>query len=572
MKREAVFRSRSWGLPSIFKRFIVLWRLHGLGRMLLCTSLAALSVVSVSEAAAEVSGGTCTACHTGKTAGFSAGHAFGSERCTVCHQGDADAADKVSAHRGLVAFPGNLSNAGQVCGRCHGEQVENVVHGLMHSGHGMVQTTRRVFGEDTAAAGALTKLGDSPADTLLRKLCASCHLGHDKERHALNPLKDRGGGCLACHLNGYPDHGHSALTARVSDQRCFGCHSRSARIALSYAGLAEVDKQGAAGIAADTLLRLADGRIVAREAADIHHRAGMSCIDCHTARGLMGWAKGAEYQEQAVDIACVDCHANRAARLRLGDWPTDLGGRLGAVPFETRADQPFLVTQRLGTPLWNVEISDDSTQETFFLHPKNGGARLRIPQLSAASHALAAEHQRLTCNACHAQWAPQCYGCHLRYTRKGRQWDHMERRGTPGRWHQRRWDVSRGLPTLGVTAEGRISPFIPGMILTVEHPDWGAPRFRRFFAATAPHTVGRARSCASCHRSPVALGLGRGHLSHSTTDWLFEPVRKPAPDGLPADAWTSLGAERPGEGTRPGERSFNQAEIQRILGAPAALK
>ena len=438
----------------------------------------------------------------------------------------------------------------------------------MHTGRGMVHVTRRVLGEAPAGSGDLSTLGDSPADSLLRKLCASCHLGHDKKQHTLNRLKDRGGGCLACHVNDYPQDGHPALTARVSDDRCFGCHSRSARLALGYVGLAEVNKAELSAEDPSSLVELGDGRIVARETDDIHHRAGMSCIDCHTARGLMGWVEDAEYQEQAVDIACTDCHDNRNSRLRLDEWPADLRGRRQALPFEADPEQPFLATGRLGTPLWNVEIVEvaEGGDERFLLHPKNGGNPLRIPQMSGRSHARAGDHQRLTCDACHAQWAPQCYGCHLRYSEKGRQWDHMQRRGTSGRWHHRRWDVRRGLPTLGVTAENEISPFIPGMIMTVEHPGWEQPRFLRYFAATSPHTVGRSRSCASCHRTPLALGLGEGRLTRRAGTWSFEPEAESAPDGLPADAWTSLDAPRPGAGTRPGERSFTEAEIKRILG------
>ena len=440
----------------------------------------------------------------------------------------------------------------------------------MHTGRGMVHVTRRVLGEKSSQPEDLSRLGNSPADSLLRKLCASCHLGHEKKKHALDPVKDRGGGCLACHVNAYPEDTHPALTARVSDDRCLGCHSRSARIALSYAGFAEVNNNAASREAVRSLSQLSDGRLVAKQADDVHHRAGMSCIDCHTGRGLMGWAPGPQYQEQAVDIACSDCHDNKLGRLRLRDWPADLRGRIAALPFESGADQLFVTTKRFGTPLWNVEVvaNPDNDEETFFLYPKNGGERLRIPQFSMESHFLRDEHRRLTCDACHAQWAPQCYGCHLRYSKKGRQWDHMERRGTSGRWHQKRWDFRRGLPTLGVTADDEISPFIPGMVFTIEHPDWELPKFLRYFAATSPHTVGGSRPCVSCHRSSTALGLGEGRLIRSGDTWMFQPVTESGPDGLPADAWTGLGANRPGVGTRPGERSFTQEEIERILRVP----
>lgn len=534
---------------------------------LVMTAAAARGLLPFADA-----GEGCVACHGDRREGFAPGHDFGRQRCSVCHRGDPMAVDEEGAHRGVVAFPGNLSNAAQICAPCHDDKVTNVAHGMMRTGRGMVQVTRRVLGETSVGPADLSLLGESPADSLLRKLCASCHLGHEKKKHALDPLKDRGGGCLACHVNDYPENAHTALTARVSDDRCFGCHSRSARLALGYVGLAEVNRDDLNGEDPQSLVELGDGRLVAREADDVHHRAGMSCIDCHTARGLMGWAKDPAYQEQAVDIACSDCHDNRGDRMRLQDWPSDLRGRVRAVPFKFEPHQPFLTTQRFGTPLWNVQtlLDPESGKEAFFLHPKNGGQRLRIPQLSAKSHALADEHPRLSCEACHTQWAPQCYGCHLRYSEKGRQWDHMQRRGTPGRWHQKRWDIRRDLPTLGVTAEDKVSPFIPGMILTMEHPDWDGPMFRRFFAATSPHTVGKSRSCVSCHRSSLALGLGRGRLTRSAGAWSFEPASESAQDGLPADAWTSLKAVRTGRGTRPGERSLTQAEMERILSAPVS--
>ena len=75
----------------------------------------------------------------------------------------------------------------------------------MHIGKGMVRTTRQAFGEvaDRPAHNDLATLTDSPADSLLRKWCAGCHLGRKKTAHRLDATRDRGGGCLACHINDY---------------------------------------------------------------------------------------------------------------------------------------------------------------------------------------------------------------------------------------------------------------------------------------------------------------------------------------------------------------------------------
>jgi hypothetical protein len=283
----------------------------------------------------------------------------------------------------------------------------------------------------------------------------------------------------------------------------------------------------------------------------------------------MGSAKGFRHREDAVDIACADCHDNRSERFRNDNWPSEYAGFLERIPFEHGAKREFLKTERFGSPIWNVEITTDSESgsELFYMHRKNGGKRLRIPQISAASHPLAREHERLTCSACHARWAPQCYGCHLNYIEGQRQWDHVEKRATKGRWQQKRWDFRTDLPTLGVTADNRVSPFIPGMIFTIDHPQWEQPKFRRLYASISPHTVGESRSCRSCHRAPLALGLGEGQLVKLHGKWSLKPQRDALLDGLPADAWTGLDSSRPGVGTRDGERSFDRGELERVLDA-----
>lgn len=90
------------------------------------------------------------------------------------------------------------------------------------------------------------------------------------------------------------------------------------------------------------------------------------------------------------------------------------------------------------------------------------------------------------------------------------------------------WDVRNTLPALGINAKGRIEPFVPGMIMTVNHPEWDEEKSIRVFAPLSPHTTGPSRSCESCHRSNV---LFDGHTA------------------------------------KPGHRPFNEAEMKRILDA-----
>ena len=364
----------------------------------------------------------------------------------------------------------------------------------MHTGHGMVRVTRELIDGSAGAPGSinLQSLGHGVADSMLRKLCASCHLGQPKTQHAHDVMFDRGGGCLACHVNEYPENAHPALTTEVSDARCFGCHSRSGRISLSYTGIAEIEAPSGSGGGP----RLPDGRHIERLPADVHYLAGMSCVDCHKAGDVMGNHSHARNQRDAVEARCMDCHEPQGEIYGHGDV-----------------------------------------------------------------------HARLTCAACHSQWAPQCFGCHMEYDPDGEQWDHFEREITAGRWHEERWDVQNGLPALGVNAAGKVDVFVPGMIMTVDHPDLDEGKFVRVFGPLSPHTIGPARSCATCHRSTTALGLGEGRLYAEDGQLRFEPAGELLRDGLAADAWTnldnSLGGRTPFEDQRP----LNPAEMRRIIEA-----
>lgn len=409
----------------------------------------------------------------------------------------------------------------------------------------------------------LSHLGATPADSLLRKECASCHLGQPKQGHGLDATLDRGGGCLACHIGQHPAGAHPALTAAMGDGRCFGCHSRSGRVSLNYVGLAETLPATPAAAPRAQPLQLADGRPVVRKPEDIHHAAGLTCIDCHTEVEVMSVGAEATSKSAGVDIGCADCHVAGGLRTSVDRWPAPYAALLRKVPFAVDHSTRFAVTARHGTPLWNVELRPDDA----WINPKAGGKPLRIPQYTSAGHALANEHRRLTCSSCHSQWAPQCYGCHLSFAPQGAQWDFAAGRETAGEWRERRWDTRAELPTLGVDRNDRIVPVVPGMVMTVRHPTWAGERFVRRFAALEPHTTGPGRSCGSCHASSLALGLGSGTLRRSERGWKFVAEKAPLRDGLPPDAWTQLNrstAVRDDDAVRP----FSGVELQRILNAP----
>jgi hypothetical protein len=505
----------------------------------------------------------CLSCHDYQREDFSPMHPFAYAGCTVCHGGDAQAQTLPQAHKDMIARPGDLRNEPDLCAGCHPRQMQQVTHSLMNTARGLVRKTREALGEGDhpRIQEGLDSLGHSAADSMIRKLCASCHLSHPLDRTETDVTLLRGGGCSACHIDRRQSGEHPRLTARVGDGRCFGCHSRSGRISLNYVGLAEIEQPTEASVS-ETALFLTDGRAVRQVSKDLHYLAGMSCIDCHTGSGVMGRGDNTGFKQQAVDIQCMDCHAAPVRVVSLQRWPAEFPELRRYLEGLKLADRQMPVTRHRGTPLWHIEVRADGSR---LLHPKQGGAPLTIPDYRTTEHLHAEEHRRLACATCHSQWAPQCYGCHSQYEPEGRQWDHLLQQQTPGRWRETRWDVRAQLPSLGVDGQGRIRPVTPGMIMQVEHPAWDEPLFRRLFGLSEPHTTGRARTCESCHRTPQALGLGEGVLSKQGGEWHFQPAKGRLQDGLPSDAWTSLDGSLRGQASDGVSRPFTAEEMRRIL-------
>ena len=155
-----------------------------------------------------------------------------------------------------------------------------------------------------------------------------------------------------------------------------------------------------------------------------------------------------------------------------------------------------------------------------------------------------------------------------------------------GTWNETAGPFEAAAPTLGVLSEqgerGAIDTFVPGMIMSFDrNRERGRPPelvFRRLYAKLSPHTIRReARSCASCHNDPVALGYGKGALRYVVSGgagrWRFRPQERPSPhDGLPRDAWTGFLRNRSGMvSTREDARPFTVAEQRRILRVGACL-
>ena len=374
--------------------------------------------------------------------------------------------------------------------------------------------------------------------------------------------------------------------ALVSDNGpCFGCHSRSGRISLSYDGWHEANPVPPAG-SGTVVRRLDDGRDVVQVSPDAHAKKGMLCIDCHTSREVMGdGARHARQLDQA-HVACEDCHATQGLSSVELSRADEESRRLVTLRKLATTDL-VLVATRTGDVLINTRVDADGTGH---LMKKADGGRLELraprPECGAPSHA------RVSCIGCHTAWAPRCPTCHTRFDPDGDGYDHLDDRVTKGEWLESGGGFAPVPPTLGLRRIGptggaratpeAYEPFIPGMIATLDKrgasAGAGEPIFRRWYSRTFSHTVTKAgRTCLSCHNDPVALGYGEGRLEFLSAGpregrWRFTPAHANAEDGLPADAWVGFLQTRTGSvSTRDDVRPLSVEEQRRVLAVGACL-
>jgi hypothetical protein len=175
-----------------------------------------------------------------------------------------------------------------------------------------------------------------------------------------------------------------------------------------------------------------------------------------------------------------------------------------------------------------------------------------------AMDSISSHNDNLECYTCHAAWAPQCYGCHVKidYSKGKQNPDFLKAahdqdvHGTTGEMRDMRKYLVDGAvtetrsfmryedPPLAQNGEGRISPTVPGCqtTITVIGKDGKALLKNHIYkvknvegageegqnaidmAPIQPHTISKeGRSCESCHTMPKAMGFGIGG-SKSTMD------------------------------------------------------
>jgi hypothetical protein len=481
----------------------------------------------------------------------------------------------------MARNPGDLRVAEHTCGAdaCHPQIISRVKKGLMATNRSILETLQANWPSTVAmeygapAERVIDLLSQKPSSSFAidhyRKMCGGCHLW--------KPRKDfegeqglRGGGCSDCHTieaeisseDGLKTFRHPEITTRIPSENCIKCHNRSARIGLSYTGRWESDGYGTPYEGAElNRRRLSGNRFYLHLPPDVHFsKASMECVDCHTAVGLMGDGKEYNSMPAQVDITCESCHKPSLYPL---EETESLGKRL--IRLNRRIPDPagekVAFTAR-GTPIYNLQEKGDKL--IFFR--KGDGLPIEIPKGSSEKpHHVMAGHERLSCQACHSLWIPQCYGCHVSYDNSVKQTDWLTGENTYGRWSEARSLMRFSKPSLGLRAASKVYPVTPCQVF------YKKKSFSLLtLSAFDPHTTSaKSRECRDCHGDPKSIGLGEGILSRRDGKWRFRPSFSNNPGetkpGFLFDSFVTVEGNALHGNARDGTRPFNGTELERIL-------
>lgn len=438
--------------------------------------------------------------------------------------------------------------------------------------------------------------------TYSRQQCQRCHVGvSGREKRG----DFRGTGCSACHVP-YSNEGlyeggdptihkeqpghllvhrmqatrkskvqvHGTEYSGIPSETCNSCHNRGKRIGVSYQGIMEFpygspyNETGGKQPKLHTkkYLFIKDDLHHQVESRDGNPKGGLLCQDCHTSIDMHGDGNLFGTTLAQVEIECQDCHGT----VETMPWDLPLGhgeehaGDIGIKPRGLTKELPdfmdfattyepedgYLLTAR-GNPFGNVvkrgkkvilHSAAGLTFEVPVLNQLKKDNAWKSPEAMVAMSAVGQHMETMECYACHADWAPQCYGCHITVDySKGKtdiDWiataNAREANGltadyplgtngltSAGKVSETRSYLRWETPILGINGEGRVSPMMPGcqVITTVIDKDgntvvkneiWETPEGKGLdHAAVQPHTAGRkARSCESCHNNPKSLGYG----------------------------------------------------------------
>jgi len=428
----------------------------------------------------------CGACHE-DIEPPGTGHEFA---CVRCHLPPASRNRPRMDHSEILPNPSNLEDAPDICGACHADIVRAVVRSSHAACPDIINRTRYLWGAQACAIpprysanAALRPLPQPPerprtpamlVDDFLRKRCLSCHLGVS--------APGRYEGCAACHAP-YADKnpgggGEPAiprahvLQRNVSDRQCLSCHHGN-HVGGDYDGLFERDLHPMfqQAVSRGREVPAAFGAAYHFLSRDAHAEAGLSCLDCHSGKEIMGL-------HGETSPSCETCHGGYASRVPDAALP-----------------------------------AVESAKDGFIFHSQDGQT-LPLPLLPETPSHDPQNHARLRCSACHAQWVFGEYGLSALRRDDGE---------TPGQWivawRFRRWEYA----ALGVDEHGRISILRPKYQYLVSYVDrlgrtildsampmrgdGSGPGWA--FTPYTPHTTAPVgKRCDECHMNGMAAGRG----------------------------------------------------------------
>ncbi len=454
------------------------------------------------------------------------------------------------------------------------------------------------------------------AMTYQRTDCNRCHIGvRGREKRG----DYRGMGCSACHIlysnDGFyegndksikkdePGHmlKHQIVGNRKTDgipvETCNSCHNRGKRIGVSYQGLMEFPYGSPYNEDGGKQPKLHTKKYMFIS-DDLHHQqqsrkgnpeGGLLCQDCHTSIDMHGDGNIHGTTMGQVEIECTDCHGTP----KKYPWELPLGygdefgrkemtkprgvadklmntGQQFGYPYD--AEDGFILSTR-GNPLGNVVrrgnkvIVHSATGNDFEvagLKAIDEADAWKDPSGEVAMNAISGHLEKMECYTCHASWAPQCYGCHVKVdysskdgkqkgatdwiasgnTRDAQGQTSESKLGSGGTFVAGKSMESRSYlrwedPVLGIGGEGKVSPLMPGCQVTytvvddtgeviVNNMIADAPDEAKYvgqehvplaidMAPVQPHTAQRkARTCESCHSNAKVAGLGLGNGTFGT--------------------------------------------------------
>jgi len=421
------------------------------------------------------------------------------------------------------------------------------------------------FGKGVKVFGSEEKAGFS--DTY-RKQCARCHVWGEgrNERGDL-----RASGCAACHIlygndgkyegsdpniknNGTRPHPlRHRITSAIPAAQCTHCHTRGRRIGTTFVGMFEYDYVNDGHAPPFDEHAKPQETLFTKEylhvRKDVHFERGMECVDCHTSIDVHGDGNIYPATVYQVEITCYDCHGTPKEypwELPVGyGTPVILEGSIGIYKDGLKE---YLLTSR-----GNVKANWTREEDKAYVFSLFTGKKHEIPLLKnirandtfktqqgkVAMSTIHKHIEKLECYACHATWAPQCFGCHMQYDRrvKGTDWITTSKKVDPFTGRQTvteefgdlslenrsfmRWES----PILGINLREKVSPLAPGCqvfytfvdekgsIKTLnKHYTTSTGHNSPTLAPMHPHSISLvARTCEDCHTNPKSVGYGTGN-------------------------------------------------------------